>query len=68
MPEEYVPYSRFNDGACDIRGRYFGGTLWSKKHDVPGQLYRYDPKDGSCVVADPGPFTVGATHTWVFRH
>lgn len=59
IPEEWVGKTRFNDGACDPKGRYFAGTLYSAEHGIPGQLYRYDPKDGSCVVVDPGPFFVG---------
>jgi sugar lactone lactonase YvrE len=58
LPEEHVPHIRFNDGACDSKGRFFAGTLCSKEHNIAGKLYRYDPADGSCVVVDEGPFTV----------
>lgn len=48
---------RFNDGGCDEKGRFFGGTIYAKEAGIPGQLYRYDPHDGSCRVVDEGPFT-----------
>ncbi|KAJ7070950.1 hypothetical protein C8F01DRAFT_1108452 [Mycena amicta] len=57
LPPEFQPYSRFNDGACDSKGRFFAGTMYDKARGVPGQLWRYDPEDGSCTVVDPGPFT-----------
>ncbi|KAF9270311.1 hypothetical protein L218DRAFT_992944 [Marasmius fiardii PR-910] len=57
LPAEIVGLSRFNDGACDSRGRYFAGTVYSPKHGIPGKLYRYDPSNGSAVVVDQGPFT-----------
>ncbi|EPQ60712.1 hypothetical protein GLOTRDRAFT_68587 [Gloeophyllum trabeum ATCC 11539] len=57
IPQDHLPYTRFNDGACDSKGRYFAGTVYSKEHDVPGRLWRYDPADRSCVVVDEGPFT-----------
>ncbi|KAF8898652.1 regucalcin [Infundibulicybe gibba] len=56
LPEDQ-PYTRFNDGACDSRGRFFAGTIFSEEHKVAGKLYRYDPLNGSCIVADEGPFT-----------
>jgi sugar lactone lactonase YvrE len=59
LPSEEIPHTRFNDGGCDGKGRFFSGTLYSPKHNIPGRLYRYDPSDQTCVVADPGPFTVG---------
>ncbi|KAG7450426.1 uncharacterized protein BT62DRAFT_927727 [Guyanagaster necrorhizus] len=49
----------FNDGACDSKGRFFAGTVYSEVHGVPGMLYRYDPTDRSVKVVDEGPFTVG---------
>ncbi|KAF7347758.1 60S ribosomal protein [Mycena venus] len=57
LPEEYQRYTRFNDGACDSHGRFFAGTVYDQKRGVPGQLWKYDPADGSCSLADPGPFT-----------
>lgn len=52
-----LPYIRFNDGACDSKGRFFAGTVYSKQHGIPGKLYKYDPEEG-CTVVDEGPFTV----------
>ncbi|KII93567.1 hypothetical protein PLICRDRAFT_87929 [Plicaturopsis crispa FD-325 SS-3] len=57
LPDHHARFTRFNDGACDSKGRFFAGTLVSEQHNIPGQLYRYDPADGRCVVVDPGPFT-----------
>lgn len=57
LPSETRPYTRFNDGACDKEGRFVAGTLYSKEHNVPGQLYMFDPAKGECKVIDDGPFT-----------
>ncbi|KAH9944055.1 uncharacterized protein BXZ73DRAFT_39512 [Epithele typhae] len=57
LPEAYRGRTRFNDGACDRKGRFVAGTLFSAKHDVPGQLWRYDPELDKCERLDPGPFT-----------
>ncbi|KZT30496.1 regucalcin [Neolentinus lepideus HHB14362 ss-1] len=57
IPSDQLPYVRFNDGACDSKGRYFAGTLYSKDRNIPGRLWRYDPADESCAVVDDGPFT-----------
>ena len=47
-----------NDGACDADGRFFAGTICNKEHNIPGQLYCYDPSIGTTTLVDPGPFTV----------
>ncbi|KAJ7706086.1 SMP-30/Gluconolaconase/LRE-like region-domain-containing protein [Mycena rosella] len=57
LPAEHQPYTRFNDGACDSQGRFFAGTVYDKERSVPGQLWKYDPANGSCSLVDPGPFT-----------
>jgi len=57
LPAEYQGYTRFNDGACDSQGRFFAGTVYDQERGVPGQLWKYDPADASCSLADPGPFT-----------
>ncbi|EIN14205.1 hypothetical protein PUNSTDRAFT_110331 [Punctularia strigosozonata HHB-11173 SS5] len=57
LPTAYAVHTRFNDGACDVNGRYFAGTVCSKTPEIPGQLYRYDPTDLSCKLIDEGPFT-----------
>lgn len=58
LSAQEAPYTRFNDGACDSKSRFFAGTLCSPVHNIPGRLYRYDPMDKTCTVVDPGPFTV----------
>lgn len=58
LPEAEASRVRFNDGACDRRGRFFAGTIYDKNKGIPGKLWRYDPMDGTCVVVDEGPFTV----------
>ena len=58
IPTAFQPFTRFNDGACDQKGRFVAGTLYNKGQDVPGQLYIYDPERDVCEVLDPGPFTV----------
>ncbi|KZS93443.1 regucalcin [Sistotremastrum niveocremeum HHB9708] len=54
LPAAHAPFTRFNDGACDSEGRFFAGTLEDDEQGVPGELYRYDPIDQSCVVVDTG--------------
>lgn len=59
LPQNVVEAnSRFNDGACDRKGRFFAGTIHSRTHkDIRGQLWMYDPESGDCHLADEGPFT-----------
>ncbi|KAG6381250.1 regucalcin [Boletus reticuloceps] len=57
LPEHHTPYVRFNDGACDSKGRFFAGSIHSKDQGIPGQLWMYDPDTGECKVVDEGPFT-----------
>lgn len=58
LPKDWQPHVRFNDGACDSKGRFFAGSVFSREHNIPGQLWRYDPSNDTCVVVDEGPFTV----------
>lgn len=58
LPEHHAPYVRFNDGACDSKGRFFAGSIHSKDQGIPGQLWMYDPDTSECKVVDEGPFTV----------
>lgn len=37
---------RFNDGACDARGRFFAGTLETLDPPYAGQLWCFDPLVG----------------------
>ncbi|KAI9060183.1 regucalcin [Trametes sanguinea] len=57
LPTAFQAFTRFNDGACDPQGRFVAGTLYNKAHDVPGQLYIYDPSREACELLEPGPFT-----------
>jgi sugar lactone lactonase YvrE len=59
IAQEDLPYTRFNDGGCDRKGRFFAGTLYNEERGIPGKLYCYDPANESCKVVDEGPFTVG---------
>ncbi|KZP31254.1 hypothetical protein FIBSPDRAFT_45019 [Athelia psychrophila] len=57
LRKSWAPHTRFNDGACDSHGRFFAGSVWASDRGIPGQLWRYDPADGTCLVVDEGPFT-----------
>lgn len=41
-PEERIPDNRFNDGKCDVRGRFWAGTMSLKDVRGAGNLYRLD--------------------------
>lgn len=44
---------RFNDGACDAKGRFFAGTLsMSSNSPYIGQLWCYDPSIGQAKLID----------------
>jgi hypothetical protein len=58
LSDDITPYTRFNDGGCDSRGRFFAGTICNQDHGIPGRLYKFDPTVGSCGIVDEGPFTV----------
>lgn len=45
-PEKNLPDNRFNDGACDARGRFWAGTMDDMEAAPTGDLYRLDP-DGN---------------------
>jgi sugar lactone lactonase YvrE len=56
LPAEIAPRERFNDGACDARGRYWVGTMDRHMRDPVGGLYRIDADlsirrmtDGLCL-------------------
>lgn len=42
LPDEIVAKERFNDGACDKRGRFFVGTMDKLMSGTVGGLYRVD--------------------------
>ena len=58
LPPQDAQFTRFNDGGCDSKGRFFAGTIYNKDKGITGKLYRYDPSIGSCEIVDKGPFTV----------
>ena len=42
-PESHLPRTRFNDGKCDRRGRFWAGTMDNDEQDFAmGSLYRVD--------------------------
>jgi len=43
---------RFNDGACDSRGRFWAGTVARDRRPGAGALYRLDPDGGITTVLD----------------
>ncbi|MGH6954897.1 MAG: SMP-30/gluconolactonase/LRE family protein [Alphaproteobacteria bacterium] len=54
-PEAHMPETRFNDGKCDRRGRFWAGTMhFGGQPRYPiGSLYRLDP-DRSCHRMEGG--------------
>ena len=58
-PEADEPCNRFNDGACDTRGRFWAGTMRMHKHGIQptGAVYRLDP-DGTCTRMMDGFWTI----------
>jgi D-xylonolactonase len=61
-PEPTLLTNRFNDGKCDARGRFWGGTMDFDCVAPTGALYRFDP-DGQCTQHDSG-FAVTNGPTW----
>jgi xylono-1,5-lactonase len=61
-PEPALLTNRFNDGKCDARGRFWGGTMDFDCVAPSGALYRFDP-DGQCTQHDSG-FAVTNGPTW----
>ena len=45
-PEKNLPDNRFNDGACDARGRFWAGSMDDLEKSPTGDLFRLDP-DGN---------------------
>jgi sugar lactone lactonase YvrE len=42
-PERSLPDNRFNDGACDAKGRFWAGSMDDMETTPTGDLYRLDP-------------------------
>jgi sugar lactone lactonase YvrE len=62
QPEPERTGNRFNDGKCDARGRFWGGSMDFDCKAPTGALYRYDA-DGRCTKHDDG-FEVTNGPTW----
>jgi sugar lactone lactonase YvrE len=53
QPEAEPAGNRFNDGKCDMQGRFWGCSMDFDCEAPSGALYRYDP-DGQCSRHDSG--------------
>jgi sugar lactone lactonase YvrE len=51
-PESHLPQTRFNDGKCDPKGRFYAGTA-TNENDRAGAFYVFYP-DGSYRQLDTG--------------
>jgi D-xylonolactonase len=59
-PELERECNRFNDGKCDARGRFWGGTMDFDATEPTGALYRFDASGEGVRVIDLGwPVTNG---------
>lgn len=61
-PDTEPPTNRFNDGKCDSRGRFWGGTMDFACQAPTGSLYCYEA-DGRCVRHEMN-FAVTNGPTW----
>lgn len=62
-PEPERTGNRFNDGKCDARGRFWGGTMDGACREPTGALYRFDGP-GRCVRVFDAGFAVTNGPTW----
>ena len=62
-PEPERTGNRFNDGKCDSRGRFFGGTMDYDCEAPTGALYRFDPDGHATRIFDAG-FAVTNGPAW----
>jgi sugar lactone lactonase YvrE len=53
-PEPDRPGNRFNDGKCDARGRFWGGTMDFAVRAPTGALYRFDAAGRATRAIDLG--------------
>jgi sugar lactone lactonase YvrE len=51
-PEAKKPYTRFNDGKCDRRGRFWAGTMDDESPKTRGALYSLDHDGGFRKIID----------------
>jgi D-xylonolactonase len=63
QPDTEPEHNRFNDGKCDARGRFWGGTMDFGTVRPTGSLYRFDP-DGRCTRVLDARFPVTNGPTW----
>jgi len=71
LPEHQVPHTRFNDGACDKKGRFLAGTLYHRQDPkFPGALYSFDPKTNETKVLDDEAITDsnGLNHIYAYDY
>ncbi|KAG8884506.1 hypothetical protein FRB99_004518, partial [Tulasnella sp. 403] len=71
LSEEQMKYTRFNDGACDARGRFWAGTLeciTPEGNHIPGQLWRYDPETKEAKMIDDRDITDSNGIGWTKDH
>jgi len=52
-PEADQPFTRFNDGKCDRRGRFWAGTMDEESPNTRAALYRLDAA-GNCQLMESG--------------
>jgi len=62
-PEREREGNRFNDGKCDTRGRFWGGTMDFAVQAPTGALYRFDAAGHATRALDLG-WIVTNGHTW----
>ena len=70
-PEPQRPQNRLNDGKCDVRGRFWAGTMHDFEQDPTGDLYRLDPdlnleRFEMGFVVTNGPSWTGDGRTFFF--
>jgi sugar lactone lactonase YvrE len=53
--------NRFNDGKCDLRGRFVAGTMDINEKDPTGSLYSFD---GNSITKLLGSITISNGMTW----
>lgn len=70
-PEPQSVQNRLNDGKCDVRGRFWVGSMHDPEQDPTGHLYRLDPDLGlerfdMGFVVTNGPAWSGDGRTFYF--
>lgn len=48
QPENEIATNRFNDGKCDVHGKFWAGTMEAQGLQPTGHFYRFDA-NGSCT-------------------